>query len=113
MTQIPQTLSTEAGSWWSRIVEEYGIEDQAGLLLLQTAMEAFDRMREAQAAIAREGAAVPDRFGQLKAHPLTTVERDSRNQMLSAVKQLNLDLEPLQESTGRPPESQNVKSIGG
>lgn len=81
---------------------EYQIDDQAGLLLLQTALEAFDRMKAAQERINADGEAVTDRFGQIKPHPLLPAERDARAQMLAALKQLNLDLEPLRDRPGRP-----------
>ncbi len=98
----PRGLSREACRWWRRLTTEYGIEDSAGLLLLTTALEAFDRMREAQAVLAADGLSIKDRFDQVKAHPLTTVERDSRAQMLAALKALNLDIEPLRDGPGRP-----------
>ncbi|WP_346433172.1 P27 family phage terminase small subunit [Natronospira bacteriovora] len=100
----PENLSPEAADWWSRLVTEYALDDDAGRLLLQVALEAFDRMRDAQATIKRDGETVLDRFGQPKAHPLLPTERDSRGQMLAALKQLNLDLEPLRDGPGRPPE---------
>jgi P27 family predicted phage terminase small subunit len=98
----PKELSTEARSWWRRLVSEYSIDDDAGLLLLQTAMESFERMRLAQAAIKRDGVTVLDRFGQRKAHPLLPAERDARAQMLAALKALNLDVEPIHDRPGRP-----------
>lgn len=101
----PKHLTKEARDWWDRIVTEYGIDDDAGLLLIQTALEAFDRMRECQKAIKRDGPQVKDRFDQLKPHPLLPIERDARSQMLVALKQLNLDLEPLRDAPGRPPEA--------
>jgi hypothetical protein len=73
------------------------------LLILQTGLEAFDRKRECQAIINKEGMQVADRFAQMKAHPLTTVERDSRAAFMAALKALNLDLEPLNDKPGRPP----------
>ena len=82
-------------------MEEYELTDEAGQLILQTALEAFDRMRQAQARLKKEGLTVLDRFDQPKAHPLCTVERDNRAQMMAAIKQLNLDLEPLKDR-GRP-----------
>lgn len=100
--KTPTTLSGEAAGWWKRLITEYGIEDEAGLLLLQTALESFQRMRQAQEVIAEDGPQVKDRFDQLKAHPLLTVERDSRAQMMMALKALNLDLEPLRDGPGRP-----------
>ena len=62
----------------------------------------FDRMREAQAALAKDGLTVADRFGQIKVHPLTVVERDSRSQMMAALRALNLDVQPLRDIPGRP-----------
>ena len=102
MDKAPNHLSSEAQKWWERISSEYSIDDQAGLLLLQTSMEAFDRMKECQRFIEKEGSQILDRFAQLKAHPLLCVERDARAQMLAALKQLNLDLEPLRDGPGRP-----------
>ena len=101
--QIPKHLSEEAQRWWSAIVSEYSVDDEAGKLLLQTALESFDRMKAAARRINQDGEAVEDRFGQVKPHPLLTAERDARSQMLAALKQLNLDMEPLNDGPGRPP----------
>ena len=90
----PNSISPEAGEWWAKITDEYSIDDPAGLLLLQTALEAFDRMRQAQRTIETEGATLLDRFDQVKPHPLLTAERDSRGQMLQAMKLLKLDFAP-------------------
>lgn len=98
----PDVLSAEAGDWWNRITSEYELDD-AGLLILRSGLEALDRMREAQALIAKHGLVAPDRFGQLKPNPAATIERDSRMAMFGALKRLNLDLEPLQDGPGRPP----------
>lgn len=83
-------------------MKEYELGDAAGRLLLQTALEAFTRMRACQHAIALEGSQVADRFGQLRPHPLLAAERDARAQMLAALKALNLDIEPLRDRPGRP-----------
>src|SRR6056297_961656 len=99
----PKHLSRPAKTWFKKIQDEYEIEDKAGLLLLQTAFEAFDRMKEAQDTISNDGPVILDRFEQKKAHPLLSIERDSRAQMLAALKQLNLDIEPLNDKPGRPP----------
>ena len=98
----PRGLSPEARKWWKKLLEEYSIEDQAGLLILQVALEAFDRMRQAQSQVEKDGPTILDRFDQLKAHPMLTVERDARSQMMQALKSLNLDFEPLKEGPGRP-----------
>jgi P27 family predicted phage terminase small subunit len=99
----PSHLSAEARRWWAELAAEYSIEDPGGKLLLQTACEAFDRMRAAQKAISEDGLIARGSKHQPRAHPLLAVERDARGQMLAALKALNLDLEPLRDRPGRPP----------
>jgi len=98
----PRGLSTEARKRWQDLQAEYEIVDAAGLQILATYCEAFDRMRSAQRAIKRDGQTSTDRFGQRKAHPLLSVERDARAAMLAALRGLNLDVEPLRDRPGRP-----------
>lgn len=97
----PQGLSKEAKTIWKNIINEFEISDKAGLLILKTALEAFDRMRQAQRIIDKQGLTITDRFGQIRAHPLCPIERDARSQFLLSIKALNLDLEPIGE-IGRP-----------
>jgi len=53
---------------------------------------------------AAQGEVVTDRYGQTKVNPACALEKkDSRNGFLLALKQLNLDMEPLRDSVGRPP----------
>jgi P27 family predicted phage terminase small subunit len=101
--KAPPGLSANARAWWRRLTDEYAINDSGGLLLLQSALESFDRMNQAKELIAKHGAVTVDRFQQLRPNPATTIERDSRAAMLSALKALNLDLEPLRDAAGRPP----------
>ena len=98
----PKGLSTEARGIWRRLVTNYGIQDRAGLAVLRVGLEAHDRMRQAQQQVATDGASARDRWGQVKAHPLLSVERDARAQFLAAVKALNFDVEPLRDRVGRP-----------
>ena len=99
----PAGLTKDAKHWWTDIQDEFSIDDPAGLLLLQTAMTAFDRMKQAAATIKKDGAVVVDRFGQQRAHPAVTTERDSRAGMLAALRALNLDVIPNRDAPGRPP----------
>lgn len=86
-------LSTEAQQWHDKIKKEYCIQDEPGLLLLQTAFEAFDEMRKAQEAMAGNPV-FKDRFDQPKAHPAAKVARASRSQMIQALNALHLEIEP-------------------
>jgi P27 family predicted phage terminase small subunit len=100
--KAPDHLSKEAKEMWEGVLTEYKIEDVAGLKILQASLEAWDRAQASREVIDLEGMQVKDRFKQMKAHPLITVERDARSQFLQGLKALNLDLEPI-KNIGRPP----------
>jgi len=89
---------------FSTVADEYGIADAAGLSLRSRAAECVDRMAAAQAAIAEHGELVPDRYGGVKLNPACNLEKDARSGFLAAMRALNLDLEPLRDAPGRPPE---------
>jgi P27 family predicted phage terminase small subunit len=98
----PKHLSSEAKKIWKEILDEYSIEDAAGIRILRVALESFDRAQSAREAIDKDGMTVKDKAGQTKPHPLLPIERDSRAAFLSGLKSLNLDLEPLRDRPGRP-----------
>jgi len=85
-------LDKEAQKYYDSIVDEYGIKDEAGKLILLVALEAFSRMREAQDAIKKHGIVTLDSSNRPKPNPACQVERDSRSQMLQAIKLLKLDI---------------------
>ena len=95
-------LSRQAKKLKKSLIKEYQIDDPGGLAILQTGLEAFDRAAEARQAIDTDGMTIIDRFGIKKPHPLLACERDARAQFLQAIKQLNLDIEPLKDRSGRP-----------
>lgn len=86
-------LSDEAQQWFNKIKAEFAITDDAGLLLLQTAMEAFDEMRQAQKSMEGTGGVYQDRFGQPKTHPAAAQVSKSRKDMLQALSKLGLEIE--------------------
>lgn len=100
--QSPGHLSKEAKKIWKDLLNEYGIEDVAGLRILRVALEAYDRAQVAREAIDKCGMLYKDRWGAPKPHPLLPIERDSRAAFLAGMKALNLDLEPI-KGIGRPP----------
>ena len=99
----PKHLSKESKKLFKAVVNEYAIDDSAGLKILVVALEAFDRAQAARCQIDKEGMTVLDKFEQIKPHPLLACERDSRAAFLAGLRQLNLDLEPLRDGPGRPP----------
>src|SRR5436309_5455362 len=102
--KAPKALSPEAKTWWKKIVSGWELDD-AGFLILQSALECFDRMRQAQGILAKEGITSTDRFGQAEVHPAVLVERDAKAGLLRALRAMNLQIEPLHDAIGRPPGS--------
>jgi P27 family predicted phage terminase small subunit len=99
----PEGLSDEAKAWFRKIVLEYQVEDEAGILLLRGAMEAFDRVQEARAILKANGLTVTDKYGQHRPHPAVGIERDAAKNLLAYLRALNLDVQPLRAGPGRPP----------
>jgi phage terminase small subunit len=95
----PGHLSLESRRLWRETTRVYSMEARHRTILM-VALEALDRMREAQAAVKADGAYVSGRFG-MKSHPGLAVERDSRLAFLRAQRELGLDLESTPAS--RPP----------
>ena len=98
----PPGLSAAAQALWTKYTNEFEIDDAHGRVLLRLALEAHDRMREAQEHIVEHGAIFKDRFGGLKPNPSVAIERDSRQAMLAALRRLNLEVEGV-AAPGRPP----------
>lgn len=86
-------LSAAAKKWRDSLVKEYQITDKGGLAVLEIGAQAFDRLQECRAEIEADGCTVRDKFNQIKPHPLLSCERDSRAQVMQALKILNLNFE--------------------
>ncbi len=98
----PRDLSLPAKKRWKALQGEYVIVDPAGLALLDECCRQVQRASEARERIQAEGGVIQDRFGQKKEHPACATERGAIAAMLSCLKALNLDLEPLHDRPGRP-----------
>ena len=92
-TIAPRHLSVEAKQIYRGLVDEYGIDDTAGLRILQASLESFDRATRARKQIDEDGMTVTDKYGQVRPHPLLANERDSRAAFLAGLRCLNLGLE--------------------
>lgn len=95
-------LTREASKLKKKILAEFEITDRAGLEILDRALEAFCRMREAELILDREKLTTTNRWGELREHPCVSIERKSRAQFLDAIRRLNLDVLPPNHQIGRP-----------
>ncbi len=94
-------LSDAARAWWKKLTDEYEFDTPDAVLILETVVQSFDRWQQAKALVDTEGPTVRDRFQQPKINPAVLVERDSKQTMLRALKQLGLDVLPPGQP-GRP-----------
>lgn len=87
----PEGLSDAARVWWNRLMTEYTDWSADALMTLGAGLQAFDRWKQAEETISRDGPTVLDRFQQEHAHPLLKTEHDSRAAMLKALGALGLE----------------------
>jgi hypothetical protein len=81
---------------------EYHISDAGGMELLLQACAQLDRAEALKATIDRDGAIIQSRSGP-KAHPALRAEIAARTFIVKTLGRLGLDIEPLNQRTGRPP----------
>lgn len=90
--QPPADLGEPERVIWAGVFLDYRQSTRLAVDVLRSGLESHQRARECRETIARDGATVAGRDGQLRAHPLLAVERDARAAWLAAVKLLGLEL---------------------
>jgi phage terminase small subunit len=98
--KAPAHLAPGTRKWFATVVRDYELEEHH-VRLLTAAGEAWDRMQEARAVIAKDGMTYQDRFNQPKARPEIAIERDSRLGFARLLRELALDVSAPDDS--RPP----------
>jgi len=94
---IPQHLREETRNWYRTINEQFVLESHHRRLL-QLACEAWDRGREARDILEKDGLTVTNKHGDVKPHAAIGIEQTSRIQFARLMRELNLDLQPPEES---------------
>ncbi len=98
----PQHLSAESRLLWTKLNAEWDF-DLSQLVILKTALEAYDRLQAARRAIERHGVTTSKGpSGLLRANPAVAIEEHARAGFLQAWRMLNLGIEP-PGGIGRPP----------
>lgn len=98
----PQSLTDHAAKFFARVVDDYAVDDAAGLELVAQAAHALDRAEAARALVTLHGVAVVDRWGQLKTNPATLALRDAEASFRASLKALGLEDEPAPIKPTRP-----------
>lgn len=95
----PDSLSKEARRYWIDLNREWDFDRQA-LIVLKTALEAYDRLNAARETIDREGVSYRTDTGYIRENPALKVEKQARDGFLAAWRMLNLGLEPPMTAAG-------------
>ena len=98
----PRKLGDPGRSLWDRVMAEYDIADSGGMEMLCQACQALDRAEALRTEIDRDGEVIRVR-GSVREHPALKHELASRSFVVRALARLNLNVEPLRPSAGRPP----------
>ena len=75
---------------FTALVKAYGITDKKKLILVRVIAKSWERCLEAEKVIEKLGIVVLDRYGNEKSNPANDILRQARDQMLRALKQLNV-----------------------
>jgi hypothetical protein len=100
-SEPPAALREAGAAAWRSIMKEYQIRDSGGLIILEQIGAAVDRITECRTIIAEQGSVIQTKHG-LKDHPLLRHEATARSQIGRLLALLNLDMEPLNKTVGRP-----------
>ena len=96
----PAGLSAASKDIWNSVQAEW-VLDCAQQVLLQTALEAYDRMQQAKAQVDGDGITVTTASGLVKPHPSLRTEKEAGSRFLQAWRQIGFGLDPPAEA-GRP-----------
>ncbi len=96
--KAPAHLSTEASGIWRQINNTWDLKNSPdALLILRTALEAFDRLQQARVILDAQGLTINTKTaaGDLKIqkHPALEAEKAARAGLLQAFRMLGLEFE--------------------
>ena len=97
----PKHLTARSRRLWVSIVDEFAIDDPAGLEVLRLSLEAIDRTEQARKLVHKEGLTWTDRLGNVRPHPALKIEQDNRTAAFRGLRELALSPEVVDDV--RPP----------
>ena len=98
---IPKELSGAAKKIWTMLHEQFPLEEDHGVLL-NVALQQWDRAQEARAMIEKEGAILTLPNGYKQQHPAVKVEGQALGVFVKVWNMLGIDMTPVKD-VGRPP----------
>lgn len=98
----PTKQALSGAQFLRELYRTYEIADAPGRALAQQAARALDDINAARAHIRAEGRMVKDRYGSWRQNPAIKLAREAATEFRSALRALNLDVEPPIPKPGRP-----------
>ena len=101
----PKHLKAATKKWFSRIADEFVLEDHHQKIL-EAAATAWDEMEAARERVRVEGMTTTDRFDQVKPHPCVAIAHNAALRFAKLIRELGLDSTP-------PPDGPRPPRVGG
>lgn len=106
----PLHLQAPGQALWRDVHDQFVLEPHH-VVILTAACVAADRAEQARLVIEAEGLTAMDARGGTRAHPCVGIERDSKNMVLRALRELALDAPGAAEAS-RPPQIAGGRRYG-
>lgn len=90
LSPAPKHLDASGKRLWRAVLREYRLDAAHSLALLEAVCMAYGQMLAAGAIVAEQGLIVEGRYGP-REHPALKIERDAREALRRAVRELALD----------------------
>lgn len=91
----PDSLRADGAGekFWLDVQNAFDVVDPHHMKLLENACIMADRAESAREAIAKDGITTLNRFGEVREHPATVVERASMTSFRQAVREMGLSID--------------------
>ena len=99
----PAGLSAASKKIWAAVNTEWRLGVDS-IVMLQTALEALDRLKQAQKQVDKDGITITSSSGMIKPHPSLRLEKEAGGRFMQAWRQLGFGQEAPAEAgrIGRP-----------
>lgn len=99
--KVPKHLRKPTQLWVKSVLSDYDLEEHHFKLLVSAA-DSWDRICAAREVIDEQGMTYTDRFGQPKARPEVSIERDNKVVLARLLRELALDSDTPSEAPRMP-----------
>lgn len=99
LARAPAYLSGAGRTLWLSLFKTYTFDLPASVLLLDSLVEAWDRVQQCREALNGAPLTVTDKHGGVRVHPLVVEQRNCREQVARLAKTLRIHVEGHDDAT--------------